>query len=181
MQYLFLLAASTLLFGGFPSPLPGYSRGPAASQRTLEDANPVRVLAVPRDEHGYGGFGSLVIDSRTQFDSFKKTVAGQAGWNDRAKFLHVLDQAGIDFDRESLVLIRQGDGSSSLSVNLPAPRMLGDALTCTVCVTGSPRNRDVVYRCFAVAVDKRKVRRVEVEVRESATAKRRETLVVGKE
>lgn len=181
MQYLRLLAASTLFLGGYLGSLPGHPAGPAASQRTPENSKPVRVLAIPRDEHGYGSFGSLVIDSRTQFDSFKQTVAEQAGWNDRAKFLQVLDQARIDFDRESLVLIRRGDGSSSQSVSLASSRVRGDTLTCIIRVSGSSRNRDVVYRCFAVTVDKHKVRRVEVEVREGASGKLRETLEVGKQ
>jgi hypothetical protein len=180
MPYLRLLAASTFLFGGYPSPLPGYPPAAAAWQRAADEADPVRVLAVPRDENGYGGFGSLVIDSRAQFDSFKKTVEGQAGWNDRASFLRVLDQARIDFEREALVLIRQGDGSSSLSVSLAAPRVRGDTLTCTVRITGSHSNRDVKYRCFAVAVDKRKISRVAVRVNEGWTGKLQETLVVGK-
>src|SRR5690242_8532692 len=106
MQYLRLLAASALLFGGDPNPHPGYPLGVPASQRTAEEASPVRVLAVPRDDNGYSGFGSLVIGSRAQLDSFKNTVEGQAGWNDRAGFLRVLDQARIDFEREALVLIR---------------------------------------------------------------------------
>ena len=177
MHYLRLLAVSTLLFGGLSDLSPGYP--PAASQRAPDDASPVRLLAIPRDEHGYGGFQSVVIGSRAQLDSFKKTVEAQPGWNKRTKFLDVLDQAHIDFDREALVLVRQGDGSSSLNVNLAAPRVRRDTLTCTIRVTGSPRNRDVVYRCFAVAVDKRKVCRVEVEVREGASGQLREILVVG--
>jgi hypothetical protein len=181
MHFLRLLAAGTLFLGGNLNLFPELPAAPVASQRTPEVAAPVRILAVPRDENGYGGFGSLVIDSRAQFDSFQKTVAGQAGWNDRAKFLQVLDQARLDFQRESLVLIRQGDSSSSQSVHLAAPRMRGDTVTCTVRVSGSPRNRDVVYRCFAVVVDKRKVRRVEVEVREGAEGKLQEPLVVGKQ
>jgi hypothetical protein len=140
----------------------------------------VRVLAVPLNENGYGGFGPVVIDSRERFDSFRKTVEGQAGWNDRAGFLRALDQARIDFEREALVLIRQGDGSGTLSVNLAAPRVRGDVLTCTVRVGGSHSSRDVKYRCFALAVDKRRISRVEVRVSEGWTGKLRETLVIRK-
>src|SRR3712207_6094388 len=104
MSFFSLLTLSTFLYSGFLSLLPGYLRAAPASRRADDKADPVRVLAVPRDENGYGGFGSLVIDSRALFDSFKETVEGQAGWNDRASFLRVLDQAGIDFEREALVL-----------------------------------------------------------------------------
>lgn len=139
----------------------------------------MRVLVVPKDEHGYGGFGSLVINSLAQFDSFKETLERQAGWNDLDKFLQVLDQARVDFERESLVLIRQGDGSSSLNVGLESPRLRGDTLTCIVRITGNHSNRDVKYRCFALAVEKRKISRVEVRVKEGWTGKLQETLVVG--
>jgi hypothetical protein len=170
MQYSRLFAASTLLLG--------YALLPANAQQTLKNAS--RVLAIQKDDNGYGGFRSLVINSRAQYDLFKKTVEGQAGWNDRAKFFEVLDQARINFDSESLVLIRQSDGSSSMSVSLASPQMRGDTLTCTVRVTGTPRNRDVVYRCFALAVDRRKVHRVEVLVKEGISSRPRESLVVGK-
>ena len=79
------------------------------------------------------------------------------------------------------MLIRQGDRSSSLNVSLAAPRVRADTLTCTVRVSGSHSNRDVHHHCFAVAVAKCKISRVEVRVNEGWTGKVRETLVVGKQ
>ena len=165
MQYLRLVATSAFFLVGH-----------ATAQQSLK---PARVLAVRMDDNGYGAFRSVVMNSRAQYESFKKAAEGQAGWHDRAKFFQVLDQAHINFDSESLVLIRQADGSSSLNATFAPPQLRGDTLTCTVRLAGSPRNRDVVYRCFAVVVDRRKVHRVEVIVKEGITSKLRETLVVG--
>jgi hypothetical protein len=174
-----LLAAGVLFLTGCLSLQPG-DGVPTAWPPALVGENPVRVLAIPREEHGYGGFKSQVIDSRQQFDAFKATVEGQTGWNDRPGFLRVLGQARIDFERESLVLIRQADGSSSQSVSLGTLWVWGDTLHCTVRVTDhSPSTRDMQYRCFAVVVEKRKIARVEVRVKEGWTSTPQETLAVG--
>lgn len=167
-----LAASAVLLAGNWWSPI-GY---PAV--------NPVRVLAVPVVEHGYHNFASQVIDSRVQFEAFKQAVEGESGWNNRATFLQVLDQAALDFDRESLVLIRQLDGPGGMGVSFAAPWLWGDTLYCCVRVTRNCTNRDHAARCFAVAVDKRKVRRVEVRVKDGfmdLMGELRETLVVGKQ
>lgn len=167
-----LAASAVLLAGNWWSPI-GY---PAV--------NSVRVLAVPVKENGYHNFASQVIDSRAQFDMFKQTAEGESGWNNRATFLQVLDQAAIDFDRESLVLIRQLDGPGGMGVSLASPWLWGDTLYCCVRVTRNCTNRDHKARCFAVAVDKRKVRRVEVRVKEGffgLIGELRETLVVDKQ
>jgi hypothetical protein len=118
-----------------------------------QDHSKVRALAIPRDDGGYSNFASQVIETRNEFDAFRESMAAAPGWNNRDGFFHVLEEASLDFEREALVLIRQGDGSSqSVDVSLKPPRLRGDVLQCTVRVTGAHISRDMVYRCFALAV-----------------------------
>jgi hypothetical protein len=180
MRSLFLLTAGALFLTGCLG-LPPDSAAPTSWPHTPGDAKSARVLAIPQEEHGYGNFQSQVLDTREQFDAFKGTVEGQTDWHNRAKFLQVLDEAHIDFARESLVLIRQADGSASMSVSLATPRAWGDTLTCTVRAGSGNGNRDMTYRCFAVVVDRRRISRVEVQVKEGLIGKPQETLTIGKQ
>lgn len=176
MRILPLLALGVLSLTGCV----GIPTGATNVALNLAGSTPVRVLSIPPRDSSYDDFPSQVIDSRERFDTFRAAFEAHAGWDKRAEFLRALDQAGIDFEREALVLIRQGDGSSSYTVTLAPPWLLGDTLLCTVRVGHAYiSTRDVQYRCFVVVVPKGAVKRVEIRVREGLTSELKETLAVG--
>ena len=133
------------------------------------DGNGFRVIDVPAKEPGtlgepgYGRFRSQVIDTQEEFDRFVKQIEAQTGWRDQASFLKALRDANLDLTRESLVLIRHWEPSNATTATLATPRREGDKLVCEV---HSHVPLSVMWiavcHCFAVAVDKARVKQVEV-------------------
>jgi hypothetical protein len=123
----------------------------------------VRTIAIPRKDHGYQHLAATVLASRAEWEAlFKPEAAVHADdWNDRAAFLDALKQAGVDFDREVLVLLPHNEPSGSNRVAFAAPRIEGSRVVCRIdrhvpeIGTG-----DMAYYCFAIAVDRSRVTEV---------------------
>jgi len=138
---------------------------PTGVAQDSKESKGYRIVGIPGREHGYGNFETQVIASAKDLDAFLKKVEGQQGWNDRAAFLKGIAAGKVDFDKEALVLIRQTEGSGSNKVGLAAPELKGDKLVATLNreVAGIG-TADIADYCFAVAVEKGKVKTVEVWV-----------------
>jgi hypothetical protein len=120
----------------------------------------VRPIAIPHKDHGYQHLTATVIASRAEWEAlFKPEAAVHADdWNDRAAFLDALKQAGVDFDREVLVLLPHHEPSGSNRVTFATPRVAGSRVICRIdrqvpeIGTG-----DMAYWCFAIAADRSRI------------------------
>ena len=130
------------------------------------DAASFKSIPIPKKENGYSNFKSTVIRSQSELDTFLQRGSGQdRGWNNRADFEKALAQVKLDFDRESLVLLRHTEGSGSVQVNFRQPRVKGRTLICQI-DRKEPEvgTADMAYYCFALAVVKADVAAVEMQV-----------------
>jgi len=149
----------------------------ALAQNGDEKKSTFRVLDIPAREHGYANFQTQVIATQKQYDDFIKASAGQFGWNKREVFLAGLKKGKIDFSKEVLVLLRNTEGSGSNKVTFQAPEVKGNTLICKVKrEVAQIGTADIADYCFAVAVDRSKIR----EVRYAVDGKKEVTLTIGK-
>ncbi|MGF1579218.1 MAG: hypothetical protein ACFCD0_07625 [Gemmataceae bacterium] len=137
-----------------------------------------RILPIAKEDNGYGAFQTQVIRSQEEWKAFQKQVQDQRGWHDKDAFLRIIHQARIHFDQESLVLIRLGDSSAGKKASLDRSYQSGSTLQCAVRLRGQSYNRDIVFRCFAVVVDKGQVANVKAELREGLFGKVTKTVVL---
>lgn len=126
-----------------------------------------KVVPIPKREHGYHNFKSMVIGSQQGLDAFLKSVAQGAamGWNDGAGVTKALKQAKLDFNQQELVLLRHTEGSGSVQVKFEKPQLKKGTLICKI-NRKEPEigTADMAYYCFAVAVTKKDVKSVELHV-----------------
>lgn len=125
-----------------------------------------RLIPVPEREHGYSTFDSQVIGSRKAFDEFLERINQRdQPWNDRESFVDALKKADIDFDRESLVLVRFNEASGSTEITFGEPRIDGSKLVCPVGRTEAGIGLTVMaHYARAVAVDKDSITAVELRI-----------------
>lgn len=139
----------------------------AATAAWSAEAASARVIPIPREEHGYSNFETTVIPSQAALDEFLKKGANgeQMGWNDRAGFEKALADAKVDFNRESLVLLRHTEGSGSVRVHVREPQVKGRRIICRI-DREEPEmgTADMAFYCFALAVPKAAIDEVEVQV-----------------
>jgi hypothetical protein len=124
-----------------------------------------RWIPIPKREHGYGRMDSVVIRSKTELARLLKRVRGQGGWNNRKGFEEAIIRANVDFNREVLVLLRHTEGSGSVQVTFHRPTVRAGTLTCRI-TRKMPQvgTADMAYYCFALAVSKSYVSKVELHV-----------------
>jgi hypothetical protein len=131
------------------------------------EAAAVRVIPIPREEHGYSNFETTVITSHAELDAFLKKGADgeQMGWNDRAGFEKALADANVEFERETLVLLRHTEGSGSVRVDFRAPQVKGRRIICRI-DRDVPEmgTADMAFYCFALAVPKAVITELEVQI-----------------
>ena len=115
--------------------------------------------------------------SQNDLDSFLNDTSTQTGWNNRQGFEDALRNAGVDFAKEALVLLRHSEGSGSVQVTFETPILQGRNLLCEI--RGKPippgygGTADMAYYCFAVAVSKSQVSQVELQAIEGGFSARR--------
>jgi len=147
-----------------------------AGQLTNESTEPFRIIPIPKKEFGYSHFGSMVLMSENDMDSFLKKTYAQ-GWNNRQEFEDALRNAKLDFTTEALVLLRHTEGSGSVQVIFETPILNDRKLLCEI--RGRPippgylGTADIADYCFAVAVSKARVSQVELQRVEGGFSERR--------
>ena len=128
------------------------------------DASGFRVIDMPTKDNGYFQMRqSQVIETEQEFEAFVQHVEILKGWANQPGFLKALRDANLDFTRESLVLILLDEPNGSNIVKLATPQRYGDKLVCVVQrrLPLSIHN-DGASHCFGVAVEKGKIKQVEV-------------------
>lgn len=145
------------------------NRARGAAERA---ATQCRVIDVPPTERGYRELRSQVIDSRNDYEALVERLRRAVpGADKESPALRALAGAKIDFDRESLVLVRHDEASDRTRVTLVPPSLDGDTLVCEVRRddpddgAGGGEERAAVAYCFALAVEKGTVKDVEVRIR----------------
>ena len=144
----------------------GFLMASATNARAKETASS-RIILIPKRENGYSNFESVVITSQDDLDMFlqKKSKGQGMGWNNRKDFEKAIAQAKLDFNRESLVLLRHTEGSGSVQINFRKPLLKKNRIICQIDrkepETGTA---DMAYYCFALAVVKADVMKVELKV-----------------
>lgn len=127
----------------------------------------IQNLPIPKEEHGYSNFESMVIATRDESNTFLATVSGgqDMGWNRRADFEKQIAQANLDFSKETLVLLRHTEGSGSIQISFRPPTVTGKRVMCHIDrIEPDFGTDDMAYYCFALAVDKAQIEEVELIV-----------------
>jgi hypothetical protein len=141
---------------------------PCLSQAAEKAKKPtlVRLIPIPKREHGYSNFKSTVIKSRKALDSFQKAYKAKGmGWNNRDGYGKAIAAAKVDFAKETLVLIRHTEGSGSVRIRPQPPRVeKGKVIFQIDRKAPGMGTADMAYYCFAIAVSKAQVTEVEVRV-----------------
>lgn len=128
-----------------------------------ETAPSFRTINIYEREYGYSHFESMAITTSEDFDAFLKETSDLA-WNNRQEFVDALRNAKIDFNQEALVLLRHTEGSGSVQVSFETPVLKDKTLLCEI--RGEPLRgagtADMAYHCFALAVSKSLVDKVQL-------------------
>lgn len=128
---------------------------------TTNTQQPFRAIPIPVSS----GFTSQVISSRPAMDRFLSTTSTPA-WigSDREAFLRAIEQSRVNFDKEALVLIQHGEGSSGILVSLDPPRLESNQFLSTIRRGGGVTTHDAVDYTFAFVVSKSQVDEVRIDV-----------------
>ena len=122
-----------------------------------------------------------MITSQKELDSFLAD-SRQRGWNGRQAFEDALVNAKLDFSKEALVLLRHTEGSGSVRVAFETPVLSDRNLLCKIegrpIPPGYGGTADMAYYCFAVAVSKAQVSKVELQATEGGFSARRLPTIV---
>lgn len=125
----------------------------------------VPILDIPREEHGYSNFDTTLISSQEELDTFlaEKVDDESMGWNKKEEFLAGLNGIAIDFDSESLALIRHTENSGSNQVTFAvskANNVIDIDINTTRPEVGTD---DMAYYCLAIKV-KKEIDHIEVKI-----------------
>lgn len=149
---------------------------PGASKN--ESGAAFRTINIYQTDNGYNYFDSLAITSRQDFDVFLAEISQQLYWANRQAFVDALLAANIDFDQEALVLLRHTQGSGAAAVTFETPVVQDKTLLCEI--RGESRGAGpavVSYHCFALAVNKSLVNKVQLNTVGSADQQPRPTIL----
>jgi hypothetical protein len=115
----------------------------------------IKEIPLPRRESGYREFESTALTNDKELAAFLKKVGTQQHWSHKEDFVSALKDAKIDFQKSSLLLIRNTAGSGSIKVSLEKPSLKGKDIVFRI-AWDSPRvfTMDMAFYCFAVTVPK---------------------------
>ena len=144
-----------------------------AYAETPEAKQAFRIIPIHQEKHDYSRFSSIVIRSQEEWDSFLSGLSGSplsgpsikeknTAWDREDYFLKTIEEAKLDFDNEALVLIRITEPSGSIQVKFGEPRLDSFTLICPIKRELPGLTDDMAYHCFALAVSKTQVKRVQV-------------------
>ena len=121
-----------------------------------------RTINIYQRELGYSHFDSMAITTSEDFNTFLEQTSDLA-WNARQEFVDALRNAKIDFNQEALVLLRHTEGSGSARVSFETPVLKDKTLLCEIRSEFSGMGTaDMAYHCFALAVSKSLVDKVQL-------------------
>lgn len=138
-----------------------------------------RTINIHQTENGYHYFDSLAITSTQDFNAFLEEISQQLYWGHRQEFVDALLNAKIDFNQEALVLLRHTEGSGGARVTFETPVLQDRTLLCEI--RGELRGVGpavVAYHCFALAVSKSLVNKVQLNAVGSFDQRPRPTILL---
>lgn len=125
-----------------------------------------RRLEIPKQRSHYSSFGSTVIRTQKEFQAFLDhrwaypyLVPRRYRAAERS-----LTAARIDFEKETLVLLRHTERSGSIRVALARPLVVNGVLACEVIREGYSLTCDMAHYCFAFVVRNDLIKKVELRV-----------------
>lgn len=143
-----------------------------------DSAQSFRIIPIPARDYVYGYFKSTVIMSQKDLDSFlAATTSRRAPLNKSRGFEAALINAKFDFSKEALVLLRHTENSGSVKVEFETPVLRDRTLHCEI--NGIPirpgygGTGDIAELCYAVAVSKAHVSKVELQAVQGGFSARR--------
>lgn len=117
-------------------------------------------IDIPHRDGFYGKFNSVVLESQEEFDK----LVGRDKRNGLDAFAEAIEEAKVDFTKESLVLVRHTKGSGSVQVRFRLSEAQDGTLEVKIFEhTPSPfMTADMAYYCYAFKVERGEKRRVKV-------------------
>src|ERR1051325_266369 len=147
------------------------------SGRFSQTTQPFRTIPLATREGGYSNFESVVVMTEADLESFLNETSAQIGWNNRREFEASLRNAKLDFAVEALVLLRHDETSGSVQVTFETPVLRDRELLCVIRGKPFPRGNggttDMASYCFALAVSKSQINRVELQRIQGGFSERR--------
>lgn len=120
-------------------------------------------IDIPHRDNGYKTFDTLVLQSQDEFDKFMNQAKQNRNWNERDEFTAAIEEAKVDFAKESLVLVRHTEGSGSIRVRFRLSEGRDDTVAVNIFrECPSALTADMAYYCYAFKVQRAKVRSVTV-------------------
>ncbi len=120
-------------------------------------------IPIPKREHGYKNFETLIISTVEEYTIFCRNVEKQKYWNNKESFIDALDNASVDFDSQSVVLIRHTEKSASIEVELGDYYVDTNKLIVNI---GRKKPKFLIssmaYYCFALKLKKGVVEEIEI-------------------
>lgn len=131
------------------------------TQDVVYCASDFRQIAIPKEEHGYSQLDSQVVSNPEAFNKLIKNVESQNSWNEKSAFLNALKNAKVNLARESLVFIRNTEGSGSTQVSFSTQGIENKQLICKISRKKAEiGTMNMAYYCFALAIDKNAISNV---------------------
>ncbi len=126
-------------------------------EKTPEVLTSENIVNIPihiRD-NGYHNFSTQIFTSQKKLDSFLATIKGQSGWNKKKNFLYTLKKQEIDFSKESLLIYRFSEPSSSIVIATEVPTEIDKKITVKVGKKApSTMSFDMAYYALAYLVNR---------------------------
>src|SRR4030095_1683169 len=127
-----------------------------------ESGSPFRIINIHEGDNGYRYFDSIVITSAQDFNAFLEEISQQLFWNNRQDFVDALLKAKVDFNQEALVLLRRDQGTGA-RVSFEDPVLQEKVLLCEIRGEAHGVALGIVsYHCFALAISKSLVNKVQL-------------------
>jgi hypothetical protein len=125
--------------------------------KILTSENIVNVPIHIRD-NGYHNFSTKTFSTQNELNSFLAKIKGQSGWNKKKNFLYTLKKQEIDFNKDSLLIYRFSEPSSSIVIATEVPTEIEKKITVKV-GKKSPKiiTSDMAYYALAYVVNKNSI------------------------
>ena len=150
--------STTLLIALVMAATPVIKPAPAAQS---EEDRPFRKISIPEREHGYQFLETRMIRTQKELNALLKKQEGER--NNRKAFKEGLKKAKVDFEKEVLILITHTETSGSNIVTFEKPSKDGITLECRIIRKPAEfGTEDMAYYCFALAVRKSLIGKVEI-------------------
>ena len=108
-------------------------------------------------DNGYNNFSTKIFTTQSELDSFLAKIKGQSSWNKKNNFFYTLSKQEIDFNRNSLLIYRFSEPSSSIVIATEVPTEIEQKITVKIGKKKSSgmMTSDMAYYALAYVVNKK--------------------------